>query len=184
MNKNYLKTLKKALLNITLSEVSTDKGLISVEGEKPEVGAEVTITNEEGEEVPAEDGEYITEDIKFIVKDGKIESIEDIEKIEEVPAEEIEETPAEEQIEETPEEEIEEAPAVDEKDAKIAELEEALAAKDAEIEALKLEIEELKNKADAPVEEPIDLKPTVAENLSKPAKGLTYPESGALKYFK
>ena len=44
-----------------------------------------------------------------------------------------------------------------------------------DIEALKLEIEELKNKAEAPVEEPVDIKPTASESFSK--------VTGPLRYF-
>lgn len=178
MKKEKLMTLKKLLLNLTFAVVSTDKGEITVDGEKIVEGADVFMTDAEGNEVPAEDGEYSTDEVKFTVKDGKVESVEELKAEEEEAeapaeekAEELAEEPAEEPADEQPEE-----PAKDEKDEKIAELEAIIAQKDAEIAALQLEIEGLKNKADAPVEEPISNKPAVNEtNMSK-----TY---GPLKYF-
>lgn len=60
---------------VELGKVATDKGELSYEGEELTEGAEVFV-EVEGENVPAEDGEYKTEDGKVIVvKDGKVESI-------------------------------------------------------------------------------------------------------------
>lgn len=67
-----------AKLLIKYSVVKTDKAVLEYEGEELVAGMDVYITDEEGNKVPAEDGEYVTEDNKAItVKDGKVESIVD-----------------------------------------------------------------------------------------------------------
>ena len=67
-----------AKLLIKYSVVKTDKAVLEYEGEDLVAGMDVVITDEEGNKVPAEDGEYVTEDNKVItVKDGKVESIVD-----------------------------------------------------------------------------------------------------------
>ena len=67
-----------AKLLIKYSVVKTDKAVLEYEGEELVAGMDVVITDEEGNKVPAEDGEYVTEDNKVItVKDGKVESIVD-----------------------------------------------------------------------------------------------------------
>lgn len=102
----------------TLASVATDKGDLLYEGELA-VGTEVFVADAEGNQIPAEDGEYILEDGKTIkVADGKVA--------------EIVEPEAEE---ETPEETAEEA--------------EDVAAIKAENEALKAEVAELKSQVEA-----------------------------------
>lgn len=67
-----------AKLLIKYSVVKTDKAVLEYDGENLVAGMDVFITDEEGNKVPAEDGEYTTEDNKTItVKDGKVESIVD-----------------------------------------------------------------------------------------------------------
>ena len=67
-----------AKLLIKYSVVKTDKAVLEYDGEDLVAGMDVVITDEEGNKVPAEDGEYVTEDNKVItVKDGKVESIVD-----------------------------------------------------------------------------------------------------------
>lgn len=88
----------------SFSQVSTDKGILSwgSEGELPEIGEEVKVVDEEGNETVPEDGEYALEDGKILViKDGKVEEIKEKEEevIEEV-KEEITEEPVEEELEE------------------------------------------------------------------------------------
>lgn len=65
------------------ASVDTDKGTLIYEGETLEVGSAVYMVNPddpEGDAVPAEDGEYKTEDGKVIVVvDGKVESITEVE---------------------------------------------------------------------------------------------------------
>ena len=78
-----------AKLLIKYSVVKTDKAVLEYDGEELVAGMDVYITDEEGNKVPAEDGEYVTEDNKTItVKDGKVESI--VDKAAEVDAEEEE----------------------------------------------------------------------------------------------
>lgn len=76
-----------AKLLIKYSVVKTDKAVLEYEGEDLVAGMDVYVTDENGDKVPAEDGEYVTEDNKVItVKDGKVESI--IDKAADVEAEE------------------------------------------------------------------------------------------------
>ena len=93
-----------AKLLIKYSVVKTDKAVLEYDGEELVAGMDVYITDEEGNKVPAEDGEYVTEDNKVItVKDGKVESI--IDKAADVEAEEDEkkeDEPMEEPIVEEP----------------------------------------------------------------------------------
>ena len=93
-----------AKLLIKYSVVKTDKAVLEYDGEDLVAGMDVYITDEEGNKVPAEDGEYVTEDNKVItVKDGKVESI--IDKAADVEAEEEEkkeDEPMEEPIVEEP----------------------------------------------------------------------------------
>ena len=78
-----------AKLLIKYSVVKTDKAVLEYDGEELVAGMDVFITNENGEKVAAEDGEYVTEDNKTItVKDGKVESI--VDPVAEVDAEEDE----------------------------------------------------------------------------------------------
>lgn len=116
-------------LLVKLAKVTTDKGELSYEGEL-EVGTEVVDAN--GVAVP--DGDYTLEGGKIIViKDGKVETIEESEELEE------EEVPAEEQT----------VPKAD------------FDALKADFDALKAVVDELKSKVDElkkPVEEPIESK--------------------------
>lgn len=144
MKLNRVKAMLRSLL-VAMGEIATNNGVLVWDGDEDiKVGDEVKKLNEDGDEVVAEDGEYKTEDEKtIVVKDGKVEEIK--EAIDEPVDEPIEE-PAEEPIaDENEGEEPVEEPAEDEKDAKIAELEEVIKAKDAEIEELKAKIAELEN---------------------------------------
>lgn len=119
----------KAMLRKLLAqfgEVATDKGTILWDGDEDlKEGDSVHGVDSEGNEVAIEDGEYTTEDKKVItIKDGKVESIVD--------------TAAEEE-----EEEEEEKPLEEEKPIEGAE-EGAEETPNAEIEALRTEIAELR----------------------------------------
>ena len=88
---NKLEKIKAELakLLIKYSVVKTDKAVLEYDGEELVAGMDVYITDENGDKVAAEDGEYVTEDNKTItVKDGKVESI--IDKAADVEAEEEE----------------------------------------------------------------------------------------------
>ena len=164
MNLNLLK-LRKSLLQ--LAEVETDKGVLVIESELAE-GVEVFVEDENGEWIPAEDGEYMTEDKVIVIVDGKVAELKDKEPENEPDPE------AKEQMQEP-----------DEKDAKIAELE----AKVAELETAAAEKDAAIEEKDAKIAE---LEATVAEqqeklemSAEKPAKDKVKhtAKSGALKYF-
>lgn len=72
MNKKLL-TLAKLVMKF--AEIETDKGMLTIADELTE-GVEVFV-EKEGEFVPAEDGEYVTDTQKITIKDGKIEKIEE-----------------------------------------------------------------------------------------------------------
>ena len=80
MNKAKLLKLSKVLLQ--LSETITDNGTL-IATEELAVGVEVFVENE-GEFIPAADGEYLTAKEKIVVRDGKVESIEVLEESEPV----------------------------------------------------------------------------------------------------
>ena len=113
MNLNLLK-LRKSLLQ--LAEVETDKGVLVIESELAE-GVEVFVEDENGEWIPAEDGEYITEDKVIVIVDGKVAELKDKE------PENDPENKDNEQMQEP-----------DEKDAKIAELEATVAEQQEKLE--------------------------------------------------
>ena len=93
-----------AKLLIKYSVVKTDKAVLEYEGEELVAGMDVYITDENGDKVPAEDGDYVTEDNKTItVKDGKVESI--VDPVAEVDAEEDEKKENEPMVEPAKEEE-------------------------------------------------------------------------------
>lgn len=158
---NLTKLFKLSKMLVKLSETKTDKGVLIADDELA-VGVEVFIDTE-GELTPAEDGEYLTEDSKIVVKDGKVEDIQMIEEVkEEVKNEEI----VEEVLEEEPV-----APQEDEKDAKIKELETLLEEKENLVKELEEKVKELEDKLAEPAEQSVKMsKQNVKEN-------------SALKYF-
>lgn len=160
MDKNKL--FKLAHILMKFAEVATDKGVLVAESDL-EIGVEVQLVNAEGDIVPAEDGDYLTETDTIKVEGGKVVDIQPIEQPEE-PAEELAEEPIEEPIEQ-PNDELAEL------QAKIDELTQEVADRDARIAELEAEVEQLKNK---PVEEPIEQKLAAQEPTAK---------VGALKYF-
>lgn len=96
MDKNKIIKLMKMLAKF--AEVVTDKATLIYDGELVE-GVEVSVENEAGEIVPAEDGEYKTETQIIKVEGGKVTTIEDIEVEEEEKEEPVEEPTVEEPIE-------------------------------------------------------------------------------------
>lgn len=165
--KSKLLKLAKMLLNFKMIE--SDKGTLIIDSELA-IGAEISIEGENGEVLPAADGEYIIDNQKVEIRDGKIESIETIEP--EQPEET--ETETEEKLEEVPATE-EPSNEPDEKDLRIAELEGLLKDRDAIIEELTAKLKELEEKLNKPVEEPVKMAATVKEKTTK--------ANGALKYF-
>lgn len=150
MKKNLLLKLRNLLLNF--KDIATEEGVtLMVDGDL-QVGLEVFAYDDNGDIVPASDGEYTYENKIIVVKEGVVSEIRDKEVAPETPAEE---TPAEEPVveenaeEETPAEETPAEPEADEKDAKIAELE-------AKIAQLEAENAELKAKLNEPAADPAE----------------------------
>lgn len=162
------KLLKLAKMLLNLKMVESDKGTLIIESDLA-VGVEVSIEDAEGNVIPAQDGEYIIDNQKVEIKDGKIESIEVIEPTPEPEPETMAEEPTPEP---TPEPIKENEP--DEKDLKIEELEGLLKDRDAVIEELTAKIKELEDKLNKPVEEPVKMSATVQEKSNA---------KGALRYF-
>lgn len=157
INTNDMKLLTK-IAKMLFASIATDKGELTYEGELAE-GVEVLV-EVDGELVPAEDGEYIAEDKKIVVAEGKVASIEEVAPAEpeqpEQPKEEAQEEEQPEEPKDEPKDEVEELKKqLEEKDAKIAELE----AKIAELEEKNKEQEEqLKMSADKPAKDKVGKK--------------------------
>ena len=96
MKMEKIKAALAALINEDNFEtVTSDKGTLKWDGDGAiKVGDTVTIVAEDGTETSAEDGEYLTAELKIEIKGGMVESIEAIEK------DEKKETPDEEIVEE------------------------------------------------------------------------------------
>ena len=165
-NKMKTKLLKLAKMLLNLKMVESDKGTLIIESDLA-VGVEVSIEDTEGNVIPAEDGEYIIDNQKVEIKDGKVESIEVLEP---EPTPEPEPEPMAEEPTHEPIKENE----PDEKDVKIEELEGLLKDRDAVIEELTAKIKELEDKLNKPVEEPVKMSATVQEKNNA---------KGALRYF-
>lgn len=142
------------------------------------VGVEVYTEDENGELIPVADGEYETENMKIVVKDGKIEELNEITQ---EPEPEPEPQPEPEPMAAEPQEPATE-PQPDEKDAKITELTNKIAELETKIAVLVEEIdnkndliEELQEKLVKPVEQPITMSATLRDGNGK--------TSGAMKYF-
>lgn len=106
-----LKVMLKALLDLKMSEVITDKATLIYDADILEEGVEVFVQDPENADkvIPAEDGEYTIEEEKkiVVVKDGKVAEVKEMETTETaettgttevVEAEAVVETPAEEPI--------------------------------------------------------------------------------------
>lgn len=160
--------IKEALKQLLLEFNSLSTNIADLYWEEDSelmVGYKVFVEDAEGNKVPAEDGEYISDTNKIKVEGGVVTEIEakeaDETPAEEKPAEEeapAEEKPAEEMAEETPAEEApaepetpaEEAPA--EEEDKTAELEERVAALEEKIAELEAKLVEI---ATAPAATPV-----------------------------
>ena len=77
-----IKAALAALINEDNFEtVTSDKGTLKWDGDEAiKVGDVVSIVAEDGTESSAEDGEYVTADLKIEIKNGAVESIEALEK--------------------------------------------------------------------------------------------------------
>ena len=143
MKVEKLKSALKKLL-VEMAKVSTDKGLLSYESEKelPEVGENIYLVDQEGNEEVAADGEYRTDEkMVIVVKDGKVEEIraEEEEPVEKSVDEKlevvepVEPIPVDEKIDSIPE------PEKNPLEEKITALEARLAAIEARLAALEAE---------------------------------------------
>lgn len=77
MNDNKINRLKLAKLLMKFAEIQTDKGVLTYEGELG-IGTELFIERD-GELVPVDNGEYLFEDKKIRVEDGKVAEILEVE---------------------------------------------------------------------------------------------------------
>ena len=168
--KEKLLKLAKMLIKFTITEVEDVKWVH--EGEFIE-GVEVYIEDENGDMQPVADGEYVKDNVKIVVKDGKIDSLEPVE---EEPVEEPKEEPIEEPVEEPKEDErVAELEAkIADMETKIVELEGIIAGKDELIETLTTENEELRKQLDKPLEEPVQMNATPREKQNTDNKALKY----------
>ena len=152
---NKIKEMLQTML-MQFSQLSTDKGLISWDGdgELPSVGDSIVIIDEEGNEVKAESGEYRADNGNIIViEDGVVTEVREEEKPVEEPVEKPVEEPVEEPMAE-PEPKPQEEPIavpvidpdIDEEDIKIAELEAKVKELETENEQLRAKIKELEEK--------------------------------------
>ena len=148
---NKIKEMLQTML-MQFSQLSTDKGLISWDGdgELPAVGDSIVIIDEEGNEVKAESGEYRADNGNIIViEDGVVTEVKEEEKPVEEPVEEPIEEPMAEPEPKPQEEPIVEPvidPDIDEEEEKIAELEAKVKELETENEQLRAKIKELEEK--------------------------------------
>lgn len=168
-----LKVMLKALLDLKMSEVITDKATLIYDADTLEEGVEVFVQDPENADkvIPAEDGEYTIEEEKkiVVVKDGKVAEVKEMETeettettdtTEVVEAEAVVETPAEEPIAEEVTEETEDDKRLIEILNTVTELTNRLSA----LEGKLTEMEERLSKVEGePAAEPI-------ENENKPAE--------------
>ena len=156
-----------AKLLIKYSVVKTDKAVLEYDGEELVAGMDVYITDENGDKVPAEDGEYTTEDNKVItVKDGKVDSI--IDKAADVEAEE------EEKKENEPMDEPIEEPMPEDKKEDEINLEDVNSA----IDELRKEVDELYKIVDSLLQKVGETRDEADERLKKlECKSLAKPAS-------
>ena len=151
-----------AKLLIKYSVVKTDKAVLEYDGEELVAGMDVYITDEEGNKVPAEDGEYVTEDNKTItVKDGKVESI--VDKAAEVDAEEEEKKEDEPMEEPMPEDKKEDEVSLEDVNTAIDEMRKEIDELYKIVDSLLKKVGETRDEADE------RLKKLECKSLAKPA---------------
>ena len=160
-----------AKLLIKYSVVKTDKAVLEYDGEELVAGMDVFITDENGDKVPAEDGEYVTEDNKTItVKDGKVESI--VDPVAEVDAEEDEKKEDEPMVEPMPT--AEEPMPEDKKEDEEVNLEDV----NTSIDELRKEVDELYKIVDSLLKKVGETRDEADERLKKlECKSLAKPAS-------
>lgn len=154
-SKQNLYKLKKMLLS--LSEISTNEGLLIYDGDNLEVGDEVFMEGDEGL-VPAKDGLYTYDNEIIEVEGGVVKTISEKE-VEQPKTMQNEEKPEEKPMEnpiDTPEEPSEESSTIDDLNSIIEEQKTMIDNLKSENETLKSEIEDLKKKLEEPLAEPAE----------------------------
>lgn len=159
-----------AKLLIKYSVVKTDKAVLEYDGEDLVAGMDVYVTDENGDKVPAEDSEYVTEDNKVItVKDGKVESI--IDKAADVEAEEEEKKEDEPMVEPIVEEPMPEDKKEDEEKVNLEDI-------NTSIDELRKEVDELYKIVDGLMKKVGETREEADERLKKlECKSLAKPAS-------
>ena len=155
-----LKEKIKALL-MQYAAVSTDKGNLIYNTDMLEVGSEVFVEDENGENVPAADGEYILEDGRtVVVTEGKVTEIKEKE---EAPAEPEMKPEEEQMVDEMPAEpETPAEPEMPAENEKVTALEERVATLEAQLADVIAKLAEIQTTpAASPAEEEFD-------NIKKP----------------
>ena len=150
-SKQNLYKLKKMLLS--LSEISTNEGLLIYDGDNLEVGDEVFMEGDEGL-TPAKDGLYTYDNEIIEVEGGVVKTIseKEVEQPKEEVVEEVVET-----VEEKPTEPTEPMePTIEELKTLIEEQKAMIETLKSENENLKSEIEDLKKKLEEPLAEPAE----------------------------
>lgn len=181
---SLINRLKLAKLIMKFAEIETDKGTLTYEGDLIE-GVEVFIEKEGEGLVPAEDGEYVTEDKVIKVEGGIVTSITDITKDEgqegegEEGQEGVIEMEGQEGEGEKPTETNDEVEGLKNQ---IQELESLIAEKDVLITELNAKIAELENELTKKTEQ---LKMSVAKPAHKEIKDIiiSNKENKALRFF-
>ena len=151
-SKQNLYKLKKMLLS--LSEISTNEGLLIYDGDNLEVGDEVFMEGEEGL-TPAKDGLYTYDNEIIEVEGGIVKTISEkkVDQPTEEVVEEVVETTEEKPVEEEP---MEESSTIDDLNSIIDEQKAMIETLKSENETLKAEIEDLKKKLEEPMAEPAE----------------------------
>ena len=158
-----------AKLLIKYSVVKTDKAVLEYDGNDLVAGMDVYVTDENGDKVPAEDGEYVTEDNKVItVKNGKVESI--VDKAAEVDAEEEEKKEEEPMVEPIVEEPMPDDKKEDEENVNLEDVNTAIDEMRKEIDELYKIVDSLLKKVGETRDEADErLKKLECKSLAKPA---------------
>ena len=150
-SKQNLYKLKKMLLS--LSEISTNEGLLIYDGDNLEVGDEVFMEGEEGL-TPAKDGLYTYDNEIIEVEGGVVKTISEKPLVQPETPIQNEEKPEEKM--ENPEEPSEESSTIDDLNSIIEEQKAMIENLKSENENLKVEIEDLKKKLEEPLAEPAE----------------------------
>ena len=75
---NKIKLALSKLLEVQMSYITTDKGILYFEGENPKVDQEVWLKDENEENLTPEAGTYVSETQEFKIEGGRIAEISDI----------------------------------------------------------------------------------------------------------